>query len=91
MNTAYGQTWKAMKLMHQTLMKSKKSETTQYQQVKTGGIPDVYIYVKPRIPDTMFKELPRATLALVASWLIQKDTQESITIKMDGKYVWNTK
>ena len=28
---------------------------------------------------------PRATLALVASWLIQKETQDSITIKIDGR------
>ena len=35
--------------------------------------------------------LPRATLALVASWLIQKETQESMTIRMEGRYVWNTK
>ena len=31
--------------------------------------------------------LPRATLALVASWLIQKETQESITMRIDGRYV----
>ena len=31
--------------------------------------------------------LPKATLALVASWLIQNETQESITIKIDGRYV----
>ena len=35
--------------------------------------------------------IPKATLALVASWLIQKDTQDNITIKIDGRYVWNTK
>ena len=39
----------------------------------------------------MVKWLPKATLALVASWLIQNETQESITIKIDGRYVWNTK
>lgn len=31
--------------------------------------------------------VPNATLADVASWLIQKDTQDSITISIDGKYV----
>ena len=35
--------------------------------------------------------LPRATLALVASWLIQKDTHDNITIRIEGRYVWNTK
>ena len=35
--------------------------------------------------------LPRATLALVASWLIQKETQDNITIRIEGRYVWNTK
>ena len=29
--------------------------------------------------------LPRATLADVASWLIQNDTHDNITIKMEGK------
>lgn len=29
--------------------------------------------------------LPRATLALVASWLIQKETQDSMTIKILGR------
>ena len=28
---------------------------------------------------------PRATLALVASWLIQNDTQDSITMRIDGR------
>ena len=35
--------------------------------------------------------LPRATLALVASWFIQKETQDNITIRIEGRYVWNTK
>lgn len=35
--------------------------------------------------------LPKATLAEVASWLIQKDTQDSMTIKMEGRYVWKMK
>ena len=34
--------------------------------------------------------LPRATLALVASWLIQKETQESITMRIHWEYFWNT-
>lgn len=30
---------------------------------------------------------PKATLADVASWLIQNETQESMTIRMLGRYV----
>lgn len=35
--------------------------------------------------------IPKATRADVASWLIQKDTQLNITIKILGKYVWKMK
>lgn len=35
--------------------------------------------------------LPRATLAEVASWLIQKETHERMTSRMEGKYVWRMK
>lgn len=35
--------------------------------------------------------IPSATRADVASWLIQKETHESITIRIDGKYVWKIK
>lgn len=48
----------------------------------------------PIISDCLWeypKNSPNATLAEVASWLIQKLTQLSITIKMLGKYVWNIK
>lgn len=36
-------------------------------------------------------DLPSATLADVASWLIQNDTQLSMTMRIQGKKVWNTK
>lgn len=39
----------------------------------------------------VWRFLPSATLADVASWLIQKDTHESMTRSMEGKYVWRMK
>lgn len=33
----------------------------------------------------VIERVPNATLADVASWLIQKDTHESITISMQGR------
>lgn len=39
----------------------------------------------------MKRNKPSATLADVASWLIQKLTHESITMSIQGKYVWKTK
>lgn len=32
-------------------------------------------------------QLPRATRALVASWLIQKETHDNMTMSIDGRYV----
>lgn len=32
--------------------------------------------------------IPRATLAGAASMLIQKDTQERMTMRRDGMYIW---
>ena len=55
----------------------------------SGTIPFIVPGKKQRKMSGWF--LPRATLALVASWLIQKETQESMTMRMEGRYVWKTK
>ena len=54
-------------------------------------ITNLYFYRIWNAVINCYKKIPKATLALVASWLIQNDTHESITIKIDGRYVWNTK
>lgn len=53
---------------------------------RAGGTNSVRRTQEPH--STMFTQCyywPRATLALVASWLIQNETQDSITMRIDGR------
>ena len=63
--------------------------------------PDATCIATPLFPRKMFSDksfasflralLPNATLADVASWLIQNDIQDNNTMRIDGIYVWNIK
>lgn len=44
-----------------------------------------------RAEKEIINNLPNAVLAGVASFLIQKDTQESTTVNIQGMYVWIVK
>lgn len=44
-----------------------------------------------KIMEDSFGNLPNAVLAGVASFLIQNDTQDKTTVRMQGMYVWMVK
>lgn len=50
----------------------------------------LYVSISPNV-NSPPPPVPKAVLAGVASFLIQKDTQERTTVRMQGMYVWMVK